>query len=246
LKSSTQKLILTSFVLALLAAIAVFIYLQSLNAPRESSKKTSILVATDDIPARTLIDKKMVKEIEVSDSSVFNDYIRDSSEIIGKYTKEAILKNEGFVREKLLTDTSNELSLEIDKDHRAITLNVTGDGGVAYLIKPADFVDIIVYLSEKKDGQTVVRPEIAKNMLQNIEVLAIDTNLNRDTASQDTSKTTSKAVSTFLVTLSVPTKDVEKLVLAESIGSIKLALRPLKTDGTYDTKGTTGEELLTG
>ena len=246
MKSSSQKLIFTSFILAFLAAIAVFIYLQSLKTPGETIKKTVILVATDNIPARTLIDKKMVKEIEVSDSSVISDYIKNSSDIIGKYTKETILKNEGFVKEKLLSESGDELALKIDKDHRAITINVTGDGGVADLIKPADFVDIIVYLSEKKDGQIVERPDTAKIMLQNIEILAVDTQMNRVDTSTNTSKdaANSKSPTTFLVTLSVRTPDLEKLVLAENLGSLKLALRPLKTDGTTDTNGTIWKDLL--
>jgi pilus assembly protein CpaB len=225
-------------------------YLQSLKTPGATIIKTTILVATDNIPARTLIDKQMVKEIEVSDSSIINDYIRNSSEVIGKYTKETILKNEGFVKEKLLSESSDELALKIDKDHRAITINVTGDGGVADLIKPADFVDIIVYLSEKKNGQIVERPDTAKIMLQNIEILAIDTQINRTDTSTNTSANTannasnSKAPTTFLVTLSVLTHDLEKLVLAENLGSLKLALRPLKTDGTTDTSGTVWQDLL--
>jgi pilus assembly protein CpaB len=244
MKGTSQKLILISFILALLAAIVAFIYLQSLKAPKETANNTAILVAVDNIPARTLIDKKMVKEIEVTDNSIFSDYIKNSTEVIGKYTKDPILKNEGFLKEKLLSEGGQELSLKIDKKHRAFTINITGDGGVAKLIKPADFVDIIVYLPEKKDGEKVVRTETSRIMLQNLEILAIESQITREDTSTDKAKEKETVVTTFLVTLSVPTNALEKLVLAESIGSLKLALRPLKTDETNETDGTTWEELM--
>lgn len=244
MKSISQKLIVTSFILALLAAIAAFIYLQSLKTPKETIKKVAILVAVDNIPARTLIDKKMIRELEVTDSMIFNNYIRDSSKIVGKYTKETILKNEGFLNEKLINENSSDLSSKIDKDHRAITINVTGASGVANLVKPADFVDIIVYLSEKRDGQKVIRPDLSKIILQNIEILAVDTQLNREDTSKDKTAEKQKTPATFLVTLSVPLKDLEKVMLAESIGSLKLALRPLKTDETNETNGTISEDLI--
>jgi pilus assembly protein CpaB len=247
MKGISQKLILISFILALLAAISVFMYLKSLEKPVEIIKNTSIIVATENIPARTLIDKKMLTEIEVSDSTIFNGYIRNSSDIVGKYTKDTILKNEGFVKEKLLSEDSNDLGLKLKKDHRAITIRVNGEAGVAYLLKPADFVDVLVYLSEKKDADKVIRPDISKVILQNIEIMAIDTKLTREEVTVPTnekSKDKEETPTTFLVTLSVPTKDIEKLALAESIGSLKLVLRPLKTDETNETDGTVWEELL--
>ena len=74
---------------------------------------------------------------------------------------------------------------------------------------------------------------MAKIILQNIEILAVDKQLNREEKTNDKAIDKEKTLTNFLVTLSVPTSEIEKLVLAESIGSIKLALRPLKDDNTY-------------
>jgi len=241
MKSSGSKIIIASFILALLAAVTIFMYIQSLKSPKTVAKKTSILVAAETIQPRTLIDKSMVKEVQISDSTLFSDYINDSSKIIGKYTKETIMKNEGFHKDKLINEDEEELSLKINKDHRAISVNVMGDAGVAYLIKPGDFVDIVVYLSEKSDGSKIIRPDVAKILLQNIEVLAVNKQLDRE-PSKD-SKDAQKDQAVYLVTLSVENKSLEKIVLAESIGTIKLALRPLKDDSTVDTEGTTWKEF---
>ena len=243
MKSTAQKLIMISFVLALIAAVTVFLYLKSLKSPNETTKEISVLVATETIPSGTLIDKKMINEIKVPNDSILADYIKDSSEIVGKYTKETIYKNEGFRIDKLLDKGGDELSLKIDSNHRAISISVTGDSGVSDLLKPGDSVDIITYIAEKKDGAKVVRPDVAKIVLQNIELLAVDKQLSREEKVNDKTSDKEKISTNFLVTLSVPTLDLEKLVLAESIGSIKLALRPLKDDNTTATNGTTFDEL---
>jgi len=241
-KGIGQKLILISFGLAVIAAGVVFAYLQSLKESEVQIKETTILVAADTIPPGTLITRQMIKQIQIPDNSILIDYIDDSSEIIGKYTKETILKNEGFHIDKLIGKDEGELRLRIDSTHRAVSINVTGDSGVSDLIKPGDSVDIVVFFAEIKDGQKVIRPELSKIILQNIKLLAIDKQLNRDCTLAE-SKENEEIPEKFLVTLSVTTTELEKLVLAENIGILKLALRPLNNDDMDETKGATWEEL---
>jgi len=238
MKNSGKRLILVSFMLAVLSSIGIFIYLKSLKTPDIEVKKRTILVANETIAPRTKIEKKMVKEIEVSDNAIFVDYIKESSNIVGKYTKETILKDEGFRKDKLINELDNELSLKIEGNNRAISINVNGSTGVSDLIKQGDFVDVIVYLSEKKDGQKIVRPDMSKILLQNIQVLAVDKTLNRDGEQRIAVPTN------YLVTVSVPIFDIEKLVLAEDIGELKLVLRPLEPDYIHKTEGANWQELI--
>ena len=238
MKNTGKKLILISFILAMVSSVAIFLYLKSLKTPDTIVKEKTILVATETIPPRTLIEKKMLKEIQVPDNAIFSDYIVYSSNIVGKYTKEFILKDEGFRKDKLINELDSELSLKIEGNNRAISINVNGGTGVSDLIKQGDFVDVIVYLSEKKDGQKIVRPDLSKILLQNIEVLAIDKSLYRDDEQR------AEVPSNYLVTLSVPIFDIEKLVLAEDIGELKLALRPLEPDYIHKTEGAVWQELI--
>lgn len=242
MKGMKKKLILISFALSLMAAFAVFAYLQSLKIPKVNVKRTTILVAEETIPGGTLLEKKMIKEIQVTDSAVLKDYIKKSSEIVGRYTKQTIYKDEGFFIDKLMTndENENELSFKIDANHRAISINVSGATGVSDLVKPGDYVDIIVFLSEKKDGQKVIRPDLAKVIMQDVEVLAIDKQLSRD----NQGKIDDKIPTNFLVTLSVLTTEEEELVLAEGIGSLELALRPIKKEKDSNTNVVTEKELI--
>lgn len=238
MKNTGKKLILVSFILAVVSSIFIFIYLKSLKTPDIAVKEKTILIATETIAPRTIIAKKMVKEIQVPDIEIFGDYIVDSSNIVGKYTKEFILKDEGFHKDKLINELNNELSFKIEGNNRAISINVNGSTGVSDLIKQGDFVDVIVYLAEKKDGQKIIRPDFSKIMLQNIQVLAIDKALNRDDEQRE------EVPTNYLVTLSVPIFDIEKLTLAEDIGTLKLVLRPLNPDSIHETKGVTWQELI--
>lgn len=243
MKKTAQKLILISFVLALIAAVTVFSYLNSLKKPETVIEKTAILVAAKTIPARTLIDKDMIMEIKVTKDSIFDNYINDSSRIIGKYTKTTIFQNEGFNTDKLLDTNENELSLKISSNHRAMSISVTGDTGVSDLLKPGDYVDIVLFTANIMDGENEVIPSEARIILQNIELLAVNKQISREDAAADGTSKTEEVATNFLVTLSLPISDLEKLVLAESVGSIKLALRPFKDESTVTTTGTTMEDL---
>ncbi|MFD3157175.1 Flp pilus assembly protein CpaB [Haloimpatiens sp. FM7330] len=245
MKNIGVKLIAVSFIIAVLAAGAVFMYLQSLGNKKETIQKSTILVAAETIPPRTRIEYKMIKEVEIVDNSIFDSYIKNVSDIIGKYPKETILKNQGFHNSKLISKNENELSLKIDNNHRAISINVTGSSAVSDLIKPGDFVDIIVYLPEKKEGNSVVRPDLSKIVLENVKLLAVDKQLNREEKlKDDRSKEAEKVATNFLVTLSVPISKIENLVLAERIGNLKLVLRPITNEKSTQTKGATWEELI--
>ncbi|WP_291632499.1 Flp pilus assembly protein CpaB [Clostridium sp.] len=238
MKNTGKRLILVSFILAVVSSIFIFVYLQSLKTPDIAVKERTVLVAAETIPPRTIIVKKMVKEIPVPDNEIFKDYIVESSSIIGKYTKDIILKDEGFHKDKLINELDNELSYKIEGNNRGISINVNGSTGVSDLIKQGDFVDIIVYLEEKKDGQKIIREELSRILLQNIKVIAIDKSLNRGDAERVVVPTN------YLVTLSVPALDIEKLTLAEDTGKLKLILRPLKADSIQETEGANWQDLV--
>ena len=238
MKNTGKRLILISFLLAVISSVVIFMYLKPLKTSNTIVKEKTILVAAETIPPRTIIEKKMVKEIEVPDNAVFENYIVDSSNIVGKYTKETILINEGFHKDKLINEINNELSSKIEGNNRAISINVNGSTGVSDLIKQGDYVDIIMYLPEKKEGQEIVRPDMSRILLQNIQVLAVDKALYRDGEER------TEIPTNYLATLSVSIFDMEKLVLAEDIGQLKLVLRPLKSDSIHKTEGTIWQELI--
>jgi len=240
MKKTAQKLILISFVLALISAAIVFLYLESLKKPAPVIEKTTVLVAARTIPARTLIEKDMISQIEVTEDTIFDSCIKNPDEIVGRFAKTTIYQNEGFNKDKLLDTNEDELSLKIKSNHRAMSLNVSGDQGVSNLLKPGDFVDVIVFIPYDKNETGL---DEARIILQNIEVLAVNKQINRPDAASEKTDEEEEAVTNFLVTLSIPVSEAERLVLAENIGVIKLNMRPFKEESTFTTKGTTVPDL---
>ena len=228
MKGTIRKLILISFVLALLAAGSVYVYLQSLNVITDTEGLRAIYVATETIPPRTRIQASMIKQIYVPQDTFTNQYISSTGDIIGKYTNNTIQVNEGFLTNKLTDERQGGLSLRIPNGHRAVSLNVSASAGVAHLLKPQDRVDVVFFGGN----------DSTKIILQNISILAIDKQLNRNEESNG-----GDMPGSFLVTLSVPNRDVEKIVLAENIGSIKLALRHAEDDGNTPTRVTNIRDL---
>ena len=82
MKNTGKRLIIISFMLAVVSSVAIFLYLKPLKTPNTIAKEKTILVATETILPRTLIEKKMVKEINVPDNAIFENYIVDSTNII--------------------------------------------------------------------------------------------------------------------------------------------------------------------
>ncbi|WP_291966951.1 Flp pilus assembly protein CpaB [Caloramator sp.] len=222
-----------SFILSILVTFLVYMYIGKLGSKKENRYFVKVLVANTNIPKGTVIEKKMLREIELPKDSLQQGYIRDYSLVLGKFAKENIIKDEIILIGKLQSEKIDELSFNIDENYRALSVSVTGDTGVSYLLKPGDYVDVIVFLSEKRENNRVIRSDIAKVILQNIKVLAVDRNMTR----QNNPKDDGKIPTRFFVTLQVPAQDVEKLVLAEDIGKIKLSLRANKSTDIINSNG---------
>ncbi|MFA9397893.1 MAG: Flp pilus assembly protein CpaB [Clostridiaceae bacterium] len=239
MKNTFQKLIIISFLIAILVSASFYVYLKSLDNSKEILDYTTILVAANTIPPNTLIEKSMITDTEVVSNQMFDNYLQDKTDIIGEYTKETILKDEGFRKEKFIQDEDGTISVKLKENERAVSVNISSESGVSKLIKPGDYVDVIVYLSEKVENQVIVRPDITKTILQNIKILAID----KDVSAQDNENIDEEIPSNFLVTLAIKTDYIEKIVLSESIGSITLALRSIESDDADTTDGVVWQEL---
>lgn len=240
MKGSIKRLILISFIISLMSTIGIYYYMNS-PKDKEKIKKIKILVAAETIQRGTPIEDKMIKEVEVEYSEAFSNYVRDKKSLIGQYPKVTIYKNEPFIWDKLIDKNSSSLSFKLPKNHRAVSVSVTGDTGVSYLLKPGDRVDVLVFLKEKMENDKT-RPSIAKTIIQDVEVLAVDRNTQDETKTKDDGK----VPQSFFVTLSIPNDDVEKLVLAEGVGIIELALRPINSEDRINSKGALEDTLLNG
>lgn len=248
MKKLRRRLFILAIIFAMLSSGGVYVYLKSLDdTPITEEKETyTILVAARDIPARTLVTEEMILEMEVPYEPENDLFYNDMDDIIGKYVVTKIYEESQFHKDNLDAGLEDELSLKIAGNMRAISIGVSGNSGVANLIKPGDRVDVIVYLPEIKENQIVVRPDITKMILQNVEVLAVDKDLTEedDEIIVEDASPTDMSQKYYIATLAVPVHEVEMLILAKDIGMLDLALRPLEGDFVYASEGVIWQELL--
>lgn len=239
-KNAGKGLFLLALIFALLTAYLSYTYLRGISEDDDApvEEMIEIWVAMESIPSREIIVEEMLESIEVPASGDYQRYYQNREDIIGKFTAESILKGEGFPPERLMEDIDDELSLRIHGSMRAVSIMVDKNAGVSDLIRPGDRVDIFMYLPELKKDQEIIRPDITKLMLQNIEILSVRQNSNRQFPEEELQ------VPVYDMTVAIPVLEVEKLYLAQKVGSIKLALRPFSGDTFYNSYGTIWEELF--
>jgi len=247
MKKLRRRLFILAIIFALLASTGVYMYLRSLDTTVDQVEEETfiVLIATQDIPARIKIDENMIREIEVTYNPETESFYNKREDIIGKYVLTKIYAESRFHKDSIDETLDSDLSLKISGNMRAVSLGINGNSGIANLVKPGDFVDVVVYLPELKENQIVVRPDIVKIILQNLEVLAVDQDLTQEEEKVlDDVNAETASDKYYIATLAVPIFEVEKLIFAKDIGMIDLVLRPLEGDFAYVTEGVIWQELL--
>lgn len=247
MKKLRRRLFILAIVFALLSSIGVYMYLDSLDTTPEVVEEETykVIIAVQDIPARVMIDETMIEIIEVKENPLSDNFYNTREEILGQYVITKIYAGSRIHKDSISDNLDSDLSLKISGNMRALSLGVSGNSGIANLIKPGDFVDVVVYLPELKENQVVVRPDIAKIIQQNVEVLAIDQDLTEEVDSElEEVQVENAGIQYYIATLAIPIQDVEKVILAKDIGMIDLVLRPLEGDFAYETEGVIWQELL--
>lgn len=244
MKKMRRRLFIFSIIFAMMSAGAAYGYLASLDdTPEVKAETFTILAAVEYIPARTKITGEMVKKVEIPFESESDQFLNDLGSIVGLYAKNGIFEDSQFHIDNLMQGKDEELSVKITGNMRAMSIGVSGNSGVANLIKPGDRVDVVMFLPELKQNQVVVRPDIVKIILQNLEVLAVD----QDITSAKEELAIDEVVDSqkfYLATLAVPVFEVEALILAKDIGVLDLVLRPIEGDYLYASEGAIWQELL--
>ena len=205
----------------LVAAVSVYIYLGKPMAPVPATTTTvTVVAAKSAIPPRTKLTQDLIYVKEIPEEAAHPKVVRDMASIVGSITKHEILAGEQIITDRLYQEDERiGLVTSVPRDMRAVTVPVDEVVGVAGFVKPGDKVDLIVTASGV--GQT---GDVAFTVLEDIEVLAV--------AQETEDKTQGKARVSTSVTLAVKPSEAERLALAEKIGKLRLALRPMFASAT--------------
>lgn len=216
------RALITLAIALIMGGLTVFLinhYLQEEVTNRAASKVIStqpVVVAATDLKYGDKLDKLQLKIVQWPSAYVPKDSYSSIDAVIGKeppVVLTQIQSGEPVLPYKLSPHGARGgLPAKIPEDKRAVTIAVNEVSGVAGFIMPGDYVDILHTTNAGRSDKQL----ITTNILQNVQVLGID---------QIYSEENDKPRVVNAVTLLVTLYDAQRLVLAQSLGELNLALR---------------------
>lgn len=197
---------------------------QVVQEPAPQIELSTVVVAATPLYFGNNIRREHLREIEWPADAVPPGAFTTIDEILGTEDEEervalrAIEVNEPILRAKISGFGGRaSLSTLLAPEMRASTIRVNDINGVAGFVLPGDHVDIMLTRSASggKGGRGAA-DLITDVLLQNIRVLGIDQDANEDRDKPGVVKA---------VTLEVTPVQAQKLVLAQRLGELSLALR---------------------
>ncbi len=170
-----------------------------------------IFVAVKDLDTLQKLSAETVKLEKWPKTRLPDGAILKFEDIENKYTNQRLYSGEPILDRKLM-DSADDVSTKIPKGYRVFDLSVTDrNGGVGY-IKPGDHVDVVGTFNVRgtSEGRTVMR---------NVKVFGINGNTVREADGGKNSKAST-------VQLLVKQSQLEALTLANTMGELRLSLRP--------------------
>ncbi len=223
-------LLLGALVIAIGTALAARSMFAGSSAPSAEAapvpKGPKVLVANRALPPGTIITADAIGfqqwPEELVQDAYFIDGESDVSKLVGTVVRHGVTAGEPVTQGSLVAPGDRGfLAAALGPGMRAVTVPVSAKTGVAGFVFPGDRVDLV--LTQTVKGDEGLPLQAAETVLRNLRVLATDQSTEQTVNEQG--KTEVRAFRT--VTLEVTPKIAEKVAVAQSIGTISLALRSL-------------------
>ena len=258
---SNKVLIFLGLFLGLVSAVLVVVYLKSASGDGGGGVSggviTPVVVAGGDIPAGTRVTEEMVEIKDITSDAVLSGTYRDTGDVVGQVTRVPLVAGEQVIPTKVtatgaaIADGENPpLAYVVSEGQRAVAVQVDSVIGASGLIKPGDYVDVILTVRVEtvrvesggtgEEGGVFLeggKDQIARTVLQNAQVLSIDqdvavTGVDEGEGAPAVGEDGEANPEATTVTLAVSPVHGEVLTAAETCGGnfggrLALALRPL-------------------
>jgi pilus assembly protein CpaB len=202
------------------------------NSANARVETVPVVVATADIPEGGAIDRVMLTTAMWPKPTVPTGAFSNIDSVQGRVARINIFIGEVIVPGRLApAGTGPGLELKIPPGQRAMSVRINDVAGIAGLIQPNSRVDVLVNITEPTTGK-----QVAKLFMENMRVLAIGTELQRDASG--------KPISAPTVTLAVTPEEAERLAVAMNQGSIAMVLRGYGDPDSVKTKGASSSDVL--
>jgi len=250
-KGGSRLPLILGLILGLVAAGLVVVYLSSAKDEGGTTQTggggggIDTVVAAQPIAANTPITEGMLRTTGVPEADRIADAFGNNEGLVGKVTRVAIAANEQISPSKVIGSdlvsgfgTNPPLSVLIDPGTRGVSARVSSVIGAGGNIRPGDYVDVILIVEVKiNTAEVQFNDTVAGTILQNVKVLAVDTErTNPDPAAStdpDEAKEENEAATT--VTLSLSPSHAEVLAVADACGEAHGGRLALSLRGPGDT-----------
>ena len=229
-------LIVGALVIAISAAFGVNQMMRGAATPQARAAAAPditgpmILVATRQLPVGTIVGPDSFRfqpwPKELVEKAYFMKDKTDVNTLVGTVVRYPITAGQPLTQGALVhPDDRGFLAAALGPGIRAVTVKVSQEQGVAGFVFPGDRVDVVLAQTiSVEEGSSFPDKQIftAETIVRNVRILATD---QRYDAEDETGKT---PVRTFgSVTLEATPEIAEKIAVAQDMGKLSLALRPL-------------------
>jgi pilus assembly protein CpaB len=227
MSSSLRLSIILVFVLAT-TALGLIAYNMNLpNAPvpvaqKASAPLTRYFVAARPLKAGTLTrDEDFRSEpLDSVPPTAIRDTADDRNRLQGSLVRKNLDTGSPITSENvLLRGDRGFLASVLEPGTRAISIKVDAESGVSGLIKPGDYVDVV--LTQVAANADVARRALSETLLQNVRIIAIDQEIVQGGGANNSAA--AKVAQT--VSLQLAPEQVKKIAVAKNLGSLSLAMR---------------------
>lgn len=216
MRSKSIMLILIAAVCGTVAATGVS---QALKSPGDAApvlETAKIFVAASEIDIREALSAENIRLEEWPKEKIPEGAISTLEEIEGQYARTRLYEGEVIMQKKLMGKNdvgSHEIT--IPPGYRVKSVQVSMESAVSGLVMPGSRVDVLVFL---KEGDAIAQTG-AYTILKNVRVFAVNHRVDRSIDEEG------QTINARTVSLLVKPDQVERLLVASSVGRLELSLR---------------------
>ena len=212
--NTRRTTLLIAIILAVGTGWLTLTYLSALKPANNAQR--AVLVATQEIPARSRITAEMVSKQMRPAQGVEPDAVAEPAQAVGSLALITIPTGGQITSSKIGTNVAQALPVRLEPGMRAVSIPVDRVKDVAGLVQPGDRVDVIAIPPSKNTGP----PPKAVTIFRAIRVLAVGNALENPSATPSPQEEQAATV-----TLEVTPRQADLLAWADSNATLRLALR---------------------
>jgi len=227
MSSSLRLSIIVVFLLATAALGLIAYSVNQPNVPAQVAAKaqaplTRYLVAARSLKAGTLTrDEDFRSEpLDSPSSGAIADTADERKRLLGSLVRKNLDTGSLITMENVLPRGDRGfLASVLEPGTRAISIKVDAESGVAGLIKPGDYVDVV--LTQVAEKAELARRALSETLLQNVRIIAIDQEIVQGGGANNAAA--AKIAQT--VSLQLAPEQVKRIAVAKNLGTLSLAMR---------------------